>query len=114
MSDPEAVIELTQADAGIVQAGLHHALPLLHSGRLKLVLADWHDTGDREVVLHYPHRQYLAPRVRVVVDHLLAQLAQARDLHLGVAGLVAQLPGCVAAALPAKAQRKRRAANAAP
>jgi DNA-binding transcriptional LysR family regulator len=65
-----------------VQAGLHHTLPYLRSGRLKLLLADLHDPGEREMVLHYPHRQYLAPRVRVVVDTLLAHVAKAADLHL--------------------------------
>jgi len=81
-SDPEAMIDLALAHAGIAQAGLHHALPYLRSGRLKLVLVDLHDAGQREIVLHYPHRQYLAPRVRVVVDALLAHFAQASDLHL--------------------------------
>ncbi|MFM8820859.1 MAG: hypothetical protein ACKOD3_10030 [Phenylobacterium sp.] len=31
-------------------------------------------------MLHYPHRLYLAPRVRVTVDALLAGLAGNRDL----------------------------------
>ena len=70
------------AHAGIAQTGLHHALPYLRSGRLKLLMTASHDPGEREFVLHYPHRQYLAPRVRVVVDTLLAHFAQAADLHL--------------------------------
>ncbi len=82
VSDPEALVDLALAHAGIVQAGLHHALPYLRSGRLKLVLPERHDPGTREIVLHYPHRQYLAPRVRVVVDALLAHFADASDLHL--------------------------------
>src|SRR5262249_19856861 len=84
-SDAEAVLDLALAHAGIVQAGLHHARRCLRSGRLKLLLPEVHDAGEREVVLHYPHRRYLAPRVRVVVDALLAQFARASDLHLGVA-----------------------------
>jgi DNA-binding transcriptional LysR family regulator len=104
-SDPESVLELALADGGIVQAALHHALPYLRSGRLKLLLPGLHDPGPREVVLHYPHRLYLAPRVRVVVDALLAQCAQAGDLHLGVDALVAALPQCLASSvsLPAGA-----------
>jgi DNA-binding transcriptional LysR family regulator len=82
VSDPEALVDLALAHAGIAQTGLHHALPYLRSGRLKLVMTQWHDPGQREFVLHYPHRQYLAPRVRVVVDALLAHFAQAGDLHL--------------------------------
>ena len=82
VSDPEALIDVALAHAGIVQTALYHAIPYLRSGRLKLVLPQLHDAGEREIVLHYPHRQYLAPRVRVVVDALLAHFAQASDLHL--------------------------------
>jgi DNA-binding transcriptional LysR family regulator len=97
VSDAEAAVDLALADAGIAQAGLYHALPYLRSGRLKLVLADCHDAGEREFVLHYPHRQYLAPRVRVVVDALLAHFRAAADLHL----TVADLPAAFRAAAPA-------------
>lgn len=82
VSDPEALIDLVLEHAGIAQIGLHHALPLLRSGRLKVVLADTHDPGDREIVLHYPHRQYLALRVRCVVDELLQKLSEHSDLRV--------------------------------
>lgn len=95
-SDPEALLDLVLADAGIAQAGLHHALPYLRSGRLKVLLHGLHDPGPREVVLHYPHRAYLAPRVRVVVDALLAHFATSADLHLDVQALPAALPQCLA------------------
>ena len=87
LSDSEATADLALAGAGIAQVGLYHALPYLRSGRLKLVLADCHDPGEREFVLHYPHRRYLAPRVRVVVDALLAHFRASADLHLQVADL---------------------------
>jgi hypothetical protein len=45
------------------------------------VLPEIHDAGEREIVLHYPHRQFLSARVRTVVDALLARLAAAEDLH---------------------------------
>jgi len=98
VSDPAAVLDLALAGAGIVQAGLHHALPFLRSGRLKLLLVDQHDPGEREVVLHYPHRRYLAPRVRVVVDTLLAQLGPPSDLHMTVRDLLAEVPDAEALA----------------
>jgi len=82
VSEPEAAIDLAVAGVGITQAGLHHVFPHLQSGRLKLLLLDKHDPGTREIVLHYPHRQYLAPRVRVTVDYLLAHFAAAPALHL--------------------------------
>jgi DNA-binding transcriptional LysR family regulator len=95
-SDPEAVVDLALAGAGIVQAGLHHALPHLRSGTLKLLMPGVHDAGRREIVVHYPHRQYLAPRVRVVVEALLAYFVAAADLHLTVDEVVAREPDCVA------------------
>lgn len=82
VSDPEALADLALEHAGIAQIGLHHALPLLRSGRLKTLLGDTHDPGDREIVLHYPHRQYLALRVRCVVDALLQKLSQHSDLRV--------------------------------
>jgi DNA-binding transcriptional LysR family regulator len=98
VSDPATVLDLVLSGCGIAQAGLHHALPYLRSGRLKLLLVDRHDPGKREFVLHYPHRRYLAPRVRVVVDALLSGLAGARDLHLTVRDVLAELPQAEAGA----------------
>ncbi len=82
VTDPEAAIELALAGAGIAQAGLHHVLPHLRGGRLRLLLPDEHWPGEREVVLHYPHRQFLAPRVRATVTHLMEHFAACADLHL--------------------------------
>ena len=62
--------------------GLHHAMPGLRSGRLKALLINEHDPGDREIAVHYAHRQYLAPRVRVVVDALVDALAGHDDLQV--------------------------------
>ena len=107
-SDPETLVDLALAGAGIVQAGLHHALAHLRAGRLKLLLPGQHDPGRREIVVHYPHRRYLAPRVRVVVDALTAHFNAAAELHLGVDQLVTELPGCVAAPAPARRRAARR------
>jgi DNA-binding transcriptional LysR family regulator len=82
VSDPEAQLNLAVAGAGIMQIALHHAAHDVAAGRLIRVLADLHDPDEREVVLHYPHRQFLSPRVRVVVDTLLAHLASVEVLHL--------------------------------
>jgi DNA-binding transcriptional LysR family regulator len=95
-NDPEALVDLALAGAGIVQVALHHALPHLRSGALKLLLPGLHHPGQRETVVHYPHRLYLAPRVRVVVDALLAHFAAAEDLHVAVADVLAEVPGCAA------------------
>ena len=81
VSDPEAQLDLARAHAGIVQVALHHAAADLAAGRLLRLLPDLHDPEDREIHLHYPHRQFLSPRVRVVVDALLAAFAKSESLH---------------------------------
>jgi DNA-binding transcriptional LysR family regulator len=89
LSDPEAALDLALAHGGIAQVGLHHAMPGLRSGRLKALHHNEHDPGDREIAVHYAHRQYLAPRVRVVVDALVDALAGHDDLQVAPG----QLPG---------------------
>ncbi len=81
-SDPEVLVDLALDGHGIVQTGLPHVAPHLRAGRLRLVLYGQHDADEREIVMHYPHRQYLSARVRVVVDALLEHLRGERDLHL--------------------------------
>ena len=80
-NDSEGVVALALAGGGIAQCGLYQALPDLQAGRLKMVLADTHEAGAREFVLVYPHRQFLAPRVRVVVDALLEHFEATAALH---------------------------------
>lgn len=81
-SDPEALVDLAITGAGVLQVALHHVVTALRAGQLKLLLGRIHDADAREIVLHYPHRQFLSPRVRVVVEALLAHFASASDLHL--------------------------------
>ena len=90
-NDSEGVVELALAGGGITQCGLYQALPDLQSGRLKMVLADSHDPGAREFVLVYPHRQFLAPRVRVVAEAFLAHFRETAALHLQPSDLPASM-----------------------
>lgn len=105
-SDPESLVDLALAGNGICQTGLHHVLPHLQAGRLKLLLHDQHHADDREIVLHYPHRRFLSPRVRVVVDALLAQLRAQPELHWQPDALPAAW--CAGASPAAKPQSSRR------
>ncbi len=82
VSDPEAQVGLAVAGAGIMQVALHHAAHEIKAGRLVRIMAELHDPDEREVVLHYPHRQFLSPRVRVVVEELLAHLNNIEVLQL--------------------------------
>ncbi|HYP30896.1 MAG TPA: LysR family transcriptional regulator [Burkholderiaceae bacterium] len=101
-SDSDAIVELALAGGGIAQCGLYQALPHLQAGRLKAVLADSHDAGTREFVLVYPHRQFLAPRVRVVVDALLAHFRATAALHVQPS----ELPASLRAAAPGPRPRR--------
>jgi DNA-binding transcriptional LysR family regulator len=85
VSDPLAAVQAAVAGVGIAQTGAHHAWPHLQSGKLRVVLPKHHESGKRAMVLHYPHRALLAPRVRVVVDHLLQGLASNDALHITAA-----------------------------
>jgi len=82
VNDPEAQIDLALAGAGIIQIAVHHAAADLADGRLMRLLPELHDPDAREIILHYPHRQFLSPRVRIVVDTLLAHFAASPRLHL--------------------------------
>lgn len=109
-SDPEALVDLALAGEGICQSALHHVLGHLASGRLQRVLADVHLTDELEVVLHYPHRRFLSPRVRVVVDALLAHLRAQPDLHAQPGALPAHFNAALPRAQPAGEGRGRPAA----
>ncbi|MGH1361850.1 MAG: LysR family transcriptional regulator [Burkholderiaceae bacterium] len=89
-SESEAVVDLAVLGAGIAQVGIYGAIDHLRAGRLKRILPDVHDPGSREFNLHYPHRQFLAPRTRVVVDALLAHVRMQTDLQLGASDLPAK------------------------
>jgi DNA-binding transcriptional LysR family regulator len=95
-NDSEGVVELALAGGGIAQCGLYQALPDLQAGRLKMVLTDTHEPGAREFVLVYPHRQFLAPRVRVVAEALLAHFREVAALH----AQPSDLPASVRATAP--------------
>lgn len=87
VSAPEAAVEAAVLGLGIAQVGVHHSWADLQAGRLKIVLANEHHTGGREMALHYPHRAFLAPRIRVTVDFLLEKLAQVEALHVPFSAL---------------------------
>ncbi|HJV83218.1 LysR family transcriptional regulator [Noviherbaspirillum sp.] len=82
VSAPEAVVDAALLGLGIAQAGVHHAWPHLREGRLKVLLAAQHHSGAREMVLQYPHRALVAPRVRATVEYLLENLAKTEALHV--------------------------------
>lgn len=74
LSDTETVADAAALGLGIARASLHFAWAHLQAGRLVLVLNSFNDPGTREMVLHYPHRAHLAPRVKAFVDYTMACL----------------------------------------
>lgn len=87
LSAPEALTQSAVLGMGIAQVGVHHAWSYLQSGQLKTLLVGQHDPGHYEMVLQYPHRALMAPRVRVTVDYLLAAFAADEALHVPLAAL---------------------------
>lgn len=91
LSAPETLVQAACSDMGIAQVGVHHAWQHLNSGALKVVLLGQHDPGSYEMVMQYPHRALMAPRVRATIDYLLAAFAKDEALHvpLGMLGAYA-------------------------
>ncbi|WP_028208802.1 type 2 periplasmic-binding domain-containing protein [Paraburkholderia nodosa] len=87
VSAPEALVQGALADMRIAQGGVHHAWEHLRSGALKVVLYDIHHPGRYEMLLQYPHRTLMAPRVRVTADYLLEVFEHDSSLHVPLAGL---------------------------
>ncbi|RXA97443.1 MULTISPECIES: LysR family transcriptional regulator [Yersinia] len=81
ISAPEAQVQAACLGLGIAQVGVHHALQHLKSGALKIVLFGQHDPGNYEMVIQYPHRALIAPRVRVTVEYLLSRFKQDETLQ---------------------------------
>lgn len=80
-SAPEALTQGALMGAGIAQVGVHHAIKHLQEGSLKLVLWGAHDPGSYEMVIQYPHRALIAPRVKATVEYLLATFKSDETLN---------------------------------
>lgn len=91
MSAPEAVVLAACDGTGIAQVGVHLAWPHLLSGALKVVLHRYHHAGSYEMVLQYPHRALIAPRVRATLDYLLEAFAANKALHVPLDALDAHV-----------------------
>ena len=89
VSAPEASVQAACFGVGIAQVGVHHAWKHLSSGALKVLLLGRHDPGNYEMVMQYPHRVLLAPRVRATIDYLLAAFAKDEALHVPLEALKA-------------------------
>ena len=89
LSAPETLVQAARDGLGVAQVGIHHAWAHLASGALKVVLHRQHDPGSYELVMQYPHRALMAPRVRATLEHLLEAFAGDEALHVPLEALVA-------------------------
>jgi len=89
LSAPEALVAAALDSIGVAQVAVHLAWEHLKAGRLKVVMHTLHHPGSYEMVIQYPHRALIAPRVRVVVDHLLEAFTADKSLHVPLDSLTA-------------------------
>ncbi|GAA4353974.1 hypothetical protein GCM10023165_44750 [Variovorax defluvii] len=87
LSAPETLIEAACNGIGVAQVAVHLAWEHLVAERLKVVLHRQHHPGSYEMVIQYPHRALIAPRVRVVVEYLLEAFAANSTLHVPLEAL---------------------------
>lgn len=81
LSDSDVVVEAATQDMGIAFVGSYHAYQALKSGKLLEILPRQRVATGISMSMFYPHRTGLAPRVRVIVDYLLAHFAKLPDLR---------------------------------
>lgn len=87
LSAPETLIQAAISGLGIAQVAVHHAHQLLEQGTLHIVLFDAHDSGNYEMVVQYPHRALIAPRVKATVEYLLNHFENDPSLHIPLEAL---------------------------
>jgi len=87
LSGPESVVQAACDGVGIGQVGVHLAWEHLRSGALKVLLHHYHHPGTYEMVMQYPHRALIAPRVRATLDYLLEAFAADNRLHVPLEAL---------------------------
>ena len=82
LSSPEAQINAARDGLGIAQVALHQVIDDLENGRLLTLLTHQHEVGNYEMVIQYPHRAFIAPRVKMCVELLLSEFKKEPSLHI--------------------------------
>ncbi|WP_322404663.1 LysR family transcriptional regulator [Massilia luteola] len=78
LDDPEALARAAACGLGIAMLPVPHALPLLQSGELVRILPAWH-ADSRPLAIYYSSRRLLPAKVRVFVDHVVAESRERGD-----------------------------------
>lgn len=71
--DLDAIAEMAVRGTGLAVIASYRAMPLLDSGALREVLLPYR-SAPRHFYLHYPNREFLVQRVRLLVDYLIAHV----------------------------------------
>lgn len=88
LSAPEAQVQAALLGLGVAQVGVHLAVEYLQTGALKTVLSEQHDAGSYEMVIQYPHRALIAPRVKVTIEYLLEIFRRDQKLQFPLSSLI--------------------------
>jgi DNA-binding transcriptional LysR family regulator len=88
INDFSALLSAAVQSQGLVCTPLPLAMPFFRSGQLVPVLTE-HVDAKVEVYLYYPNRQNLPARTRCLVDFILEQLKQEKDLQTPAQKLLA-------------------------
>ncbi|WP_024873466.1 LysR family transcriptional regulator [Tolumonas lignilytica] len=82
LSDPGTLVNAALEGLGIAETAVYLAWSHLQKGDLKLVLFEQHDPGDFQMMVQYPHRSLIAPRVRACADFIQQALQKNEALNI--------------------------------
>lgn len=82
LSDPGTLVNAALDGLGIAESAVYLSWKYLKSGDLKLVLFDQHDPGDFQMMVQYPHRSLIAPRVKACADFIHLELKDKEELNI--------------------------------
>jgi DNA-binding transcriptional LysR family regulator len=87
LSDPESCALAAEEGLGIAAMSVDHMWPSMRGGKLRIILLDPFVSPPPQVVLQYPRHALTGSRVKVFVEHVVAQLQNHPDLQYGSAEL---------------------------
>ncbi len=82
LSDPSALTDAALKGLGIAETAVYLSWFHLKKGDLKLVLFDQHDPEDFQMMVQYPHRSLIAPRVKACADFIHSALKDTEELNI--------------------------------
>ncbi|RIY36050.1 LysR family transcriptional regulator [Psittacicella gerlachiana] len=81
LTDVEGMLNLVLQGQGIAQLPYYLVHEHLRQGTLVSLLEDEHISEDFDLVIQYPHRQFIAARVKQVIEFFVEELRQNKGLN---------------------------------